>query len=601
MPAYVPVSLAYNAIITKDALDHIEAGIAAAAPQIETTAALALKAPLASPSFTGIVSGITKSMVGLGNVDNTADANKPISNAMQSALNGKASLDSPAFTGTPTINGSPIGSGGGSAVDAYTKSQTDNLLAAKASTANPTFTGKVTGVDTTMLPDFTNAVKTIVASSGGGTGTTAPTTLAVTYDPATGLITPTTDSLTNLDYDSSTGLVSLKSGVTTVSAAALITRSNGVLSINSVRTRLGGANAYWLGLDDNNGVNFPSKTTITNAMKGMRSKGVNLVRAHTVGISTGTPQSFETAAGVFNHDNLDAADYAVYQAKQNGIYLMVPLTDNWNYYHGGKWNFVHWAYQQNSSGITDTPGTTKDDVNERIFFANTAPGLRVRALFKAYISAWLNHVNPYTGLAYKDDPTIAILETGNEIYYAAQLGTNEWTQDIASYIKSIAPNKLVADGSAADRVAVSSAPGLTAAAVDIVGAHYYPQQQSGQYPPVNFTATGSGYPAGTAIQQLAADATAASNAGKAFIVGEYPWTRSDVAQWYAAVENNTAITGDMFWAMIGTTTDGTPEVHGGAFGSDDYALHIPFSGTNEQTYGPALATHISKVTGVPQS
>ena len=39
--------------------------------------ALDNKAPLASPTFTGTVNGITKSMVGLGNVDNTSDSNKP--------------------------------------------------------------------------------------------------------------------------------------------------------------------------------------------------------------------------------------------------------------------------------------------------------------------------------------------------------------------------------------------------------------------------------------------------------------------------------------------------------------------------------------------
>ena len=38
---------------------------------------LSAKAPLASPTFNGTVNGITKSMVGLGNVDNTSDANKP--------------------------------------------------------------------------------------------------------------------------------------------------------------------------------------------------------------------------------------------------------------------------------------------------------------------------------------------------------------------------------------------------------------------------------------------------------------------------------------------------------------------------------------------
>ena len=38
---------------------------------------------LASPTFTGTVSGITKSMVGLGKADNTTDVNKPISSATQ--------------------------------------------------------------------------------------------------------------------------------------------------------------------------------------------------------------------------------------------------------------------------------------------------------------------------------------------------------------------------------------------------------------------------------------------------------------------------------------------------------------------------------------
>lgn len=45
-----------------------------------------LRAPIASPTFTGTVSGITASMVGLGNVDNTSDATK---NAASAALTNK--------------------------------------------------------------------------------------------------------------------------------------------------------------------------------------------------------------------------------------------------------------------------------------------------------------------------------------------------------------------------------------------------------------------------------------------------------------------------------------------------------------------------------
>src|ERR1051325_5148989 len=42
---------------------------------------------------------LTKADVGLGNVDNTSDANKPVSTAAQTALNLKANLASPTFTG----------------------------------------------------------------------------------------------------------------------------------------------------------------------------------------------------------------------------------------------------------------------------------------------------------------------------------------------------------------------------------------------------------------------------------------------------------------------------------------------------------------------
>jgi archaellum component FlaC len=61
------------------------------------------KAPTADPTFTGTVSGITKTMVGLGNVDNTSDLDKPISNATQSALDLKAPLANATFTGTISL------------------------------------------------------------------------------------------------------------------------------------------------------------------------------------------------------------------------------------------------------------------------------------------------------------------------------------------------------------------------------------------------------------------------------------------------------------------------------------------------------------------
>ena len=60
------------------------------------------------------------------------------------------------------------------------------------------------------------------------------------------------------------------------------------------------------------------------------------------------PKSFSPATDSYVAANLDSADYAVYLAGLQGIYLMVPVVDQWNYYHGGKGVFVHWAYQHRS-------------------------------------------------------------------------------------------------------------------------------------------------------------------------------------------------------------------------------------------------------------
>lgn len=72
---------------------------------------------------------LTKSDVGLGNVDNTSDASKPISTATQAALDLKAPLASPALTGTPTA---PTASAGTNttqlATTAFVSTAVANLL-----------------------------------------------------------------------------------------------------------------------------------------------------------------------------------------------------------------------------------------------------------------------------------------------------------------------------------------------------------------------------------------------------------------------------------------------------------------------------------------
>ena len=59
---------------------------------LNLTNRFAEKAPVNNPSFTGTVGGIDKSMVGLGDVNNTSDASKPVSTATQAALDAKVNI-----------------------------------------------------------------------------------------------------------------------------------------------------------------------------------------------------------------------------------------------------------------------------------------------------------------------------------------------------------------------------------------------------------------------------------------------------------------------------------------------------------------------------
>ena len=137
-----------------------------------------LMAPLASPNFTGTVSGITAAMVGLGNASNSSDADKPVSNAQQTALNSKAPLASPSFTGTVSgITASMVGLGNvnnTSDADRPLSTAQQAALDLKASLASPNFSGTVT------LPAGSTAGAPLQLTSGANL--TKPTLGAVEFD-----------------------------------------------------------------------------------------------------------------------------------------------------------------------------------------------------------------------------------------------------------------------------------------------------------------------------------------------------------------------------------------------------------------------------------
>ena len=199
-------------------LNYVDGVTSAIQTQLDT------KAPLASPTFTGTVTiptgasitaptGLVKGDVGLGNVDNTSDANKPVSTATQTALDLKAPLASPTFTGTVTIpTGASITAPTGLVKGDVGLGNVDNTsdankpvstagqtaLDLKANIASPTFTGTV------VLPDNTVALGTkttgdYVATITGGTGVTSSALTSgegTTHSLSIGQAVGTTDNVT---------------------------------------------------------------------------------------------------------------------------------------------------------------------------------------------------------------------------------------------------------------------------------------------------------------------------------------------------------------------------------------------------------------------
>ncbi|KAG0147890.1 hypothetical protein CROQUDRAFT_17297, partial [Cronartium quercuum f. sp. fusiforme G11] len=303
---------------------------------------------------------------------------------------------------------------------------------------------------------------------------------------------------------------------------AFIRREGTKLRAGSRYYRPVGPNIYWLGLDENDGrkVSYPSKNRVREAFAIAAAMGANTVRSLTLGVSTGHPLSVWPSKGETNDDAFEPIDYAIGTARQYGIRLIIPLTDNYKFYHGGKYDFLRWE----GINITD-----KDTQGE--FYSNED----VMESFKDYIEVILTHVNQYTGIALKDDPTIMAWETGNELgafQLKEKAPPGSWTSEIAGHIKNIDSNHLVVDGS--DGLYDTSSQdidGLKVDEIDIVSDHFYPIN--------NYT--------------FWQDHGRSMLAGKVLMIGEYDWTGSNGGMPLSTFYNQVLKTrnvGDIAWNVM---------------------------------------------------
>ena len=332
-----------------------------------------------------------------------------------------------------------------------------------------------------------------------------------------------------------------------------VQRSGPQLLLKGKPFRFSGTNIYWLGLDENvDGVDYPTPFRVNDVLATAHLMGATVVRSHTLGISVGCPRCIEPSLGEFNETALRHVDYAIMSAQRHGLRLIIPLIDNWHYYHGGKHVFTEWR------GIKD----------ENQFYSNPT----VIGDFENYIRHLLERVNSYTGAAYKDDPTILGWETGNGL-----LAPAGWVETIAAYIKSIDPNHLIIDGNNGESYGSSMfARDLQLSNIDIYTGQYYPMN----------------------VAALNVQAGEARRANKAFIAEEYAWNNhgggDSLWAFLTDIETNYAIAGDMLWSLFG---------HNDSFGyvqhHDGYTLHYPGDTPDMRRRLQELRAHAYAMRGMP--
>lgn len=158
---------------------------------------------------------------------------------------------------------------------------------------------------------------------------------------------------------------------------------------------------FW-GTNFNSGANFPEFDYAEKVAERLAKIGCNIVRFHQLDAQWATPNIFQFTKGErpassmeLDPESMKRLDYLIHMLKENGIYCYLDMM----------------TYRKFRSG---------DGVENAFELLDSAQpygyfNRRLIELQKKFIHDIWTHVNPYTGLAYRDDPVFVLTEIVNEI------------------------------------------------------------------------------------------------------------------------------------------------------------------------------------------
>jgi len=162
-----------------------------------------------------------------------------------------------------------------------------------------------------------------------------------------------------------------------------------------------GTRAKFVGFNISGLGGMPERRTAELYAKRMAAMGVNFVRPTLLDWTRpGNETIYSTTDGTtqqLNDKMLDKFDYFVHCLKEAGIYLMLDIFTARGFLEGDDIEFFD-----------------SDRMPRGMLKAANIYSPRMIELQKIYATKILHHVNPYTGLAYKDEPSILLIHLVNE-------------------------------------------------------------------------------------------------------------------------------------------------------------------------------------------
>ncbi|CAL9054903.1 mannan endo-1,4-beta-mannosidase 5-like [Musa acuminata AAA Group] len=207
---------------------------------------------------------------------------------------------------------------------------------------------------------------------------------------------------------------------------AFVGRSGSKLVVNGSPFLFNGFNAYWL-------MNVASEDQVNVSKTLSEAAAAGLTVCRTWAFNDGGNPALQSSPGVYNEKMFQGLDFAVSEAKNHGIRLVMSLINNFKDF-GGKTQYVQWARDAGEAIKTD------DD-----FYTNA----KVKQYYKNHVLKVLTRVNTITKVAYKDDPTIMTWDLMNEPRCPSEPSgqtVTAWVKEMAAYTKSIDSKHLLQVG-----------------------------------------------------------------------------------------------------------------------------------------------------------